>query len=228
MRREADMQAEHRTDPGAGLRLFNTLLGIGNLLLMVMTVVSMSIAWAVLSGRGTVKLDAEFDQPYTVEFADGSAIDASGGGASWHDLPPGDHRRALEESVSVRTTVDVGPDDTDARVVLAAGVAARLALTWLGLFNVRRIVRSALDGQPFHADNVGRLRWLAVAVLALPVVTTVEHVVLEGRLDIHPPVDVVTSGPGWWVYLMVGAGVLALAEIFREGARLRDLEATTI
>jgi hypothetical protein len=52
--------------------------------------------------------------------------------------------------------------------------------------------------------------------------------VVESRLDVKPPVQVLTPGPSWWVYVVVGLGLLALAEVFREGTALRELERATI
>lgn len=191
----------------------------------------MKVSWRrrlAFTGRGTFTVDAEVEPPYTVEFFDGRAIEVSGGSAAWVNFPAGEEQRFLDDDPSVRARVKVDRDDTDARLVLAAGLGAWFALLWLGLTNVRRIVRSALAGEPFHADNVTRLRWLAVAVFAFPVVTEAMVWALDARLDVDPPVHVLTAGPSWWVFVVVGAGVLALAEIFREGSRLRVLEEATI
>lgn len=217
-----------RPAPGLGLRLFDLVLGVGNLGLLFATVVAVPLAWLAFTGRGTFTLDAEVDPPYTVELAGGRAVQVNGGTGAWINFPIGDEHRYLEDEPSVRAPVKVDREDTDARVVLAAGVSAWLALVWLGLVNVRRIVRSALAGRAFDAGNVARLRWLALAVLTFPLVTRVTFWALDARIDVDPPVHLLTPGPNWWVYAIGGVGVLALAEIFREGSRLRELEEATV
>lgn len=219
---------EHGAVPAAGLRMFGTILGIGNVVLLFATVLAAPLAVLAITGRGTFTLDAEIDPPYTVELADGRSVETRDGSATWLDIPGDEDRPPIEGEPSVRARVTVDDDDSDARLVMGATLGAWLALIWLGLVNVRRIVRSALAGHPFHADNVGRLRRLALAVFAFPAVTTAMAWALEPRLDVDPPVHVLTPGPTWWVYVVIGTGVLALAEIFREGSRLRVLEETTI
>lgn len=228
MRDEDQLEDEHRAAPVAGLRLFDVVLGISQVALLAASALAVPLACLAFTGRGTFTVDAEVDPPYTVEFFDGRAVQSSGGSAAWIDFPAGEEWRYLDDEPSVRARVKVDRDDTDARLVLAAGLGTWFALAWLGLINVRRIVRTALAERPFDAANVGRLRWLAVAVFSFPVATTAMVWGLDSRLDTDPPVHVLIPGPSWWVYVAVGVGVLALAEIFREGSRLRALEEATI
>lgn len=229
MRVEEARRRGGRVAPKVGLRLFDVLLGIGNLALLFVAVLTVLYAGSALAGSdsGTVTLDAEVDPPYTVELGDGSAVETGSGPTAWIDFPVGEEHRYLADEPTVRARVKVGPDDTDARLVLAAGLGAWLALAWWGLVNVRRVVRSALDGRPFDARNVDRLRWLAVVVFAVPLAIRLELWALEPRLDVEPPVDLLTPGPSSWVFVLLGTGLLALAEIFREGSRLRSLEEAT-
>jgi hypothetical protein len=222
------LEDERRAAPVGGLRLFDVVLGIAQVALLAASALAVPLAYLAFTGRGTFTVEAEVDPPYTVEFFDGRAVESSGGSAAWVDFPMGEEQRYLDDDPSVRARIKVGRDDIDARLVLATGLGTWLALTWLGLVNVRRIVRAALAGQPFHAANVGRLRWLAVAVFSFPVATTAMMWGLDSRLDTDPPVHVLTPGPSGWVHVAVGLGILALAEIFREGSRLRALDEATI
>lgn len=225
MRDEDELRAEQRA--GAGLRLFGTFLGIGHAVLLIATVLAVPFAVLAFSGEGTFTLDAEIAPPYAIEFTDGRAVEARGGSTAWSNMPREDDEPYFAGEPSVQARVDVDEDD-DARLVMGLALGGWFALFWLGLVNVRRIVRAALDGRPFDASNVGRLRWLAVAVFGFPAVSTAMAWALEPRLDVDLPVRVVIPGPSWWVFVIIGTGVLALAEIFREGSRLRVLEETTI
>lgn len=214
---------------GLGLRLFDWNLAVATAVLLIATLIAVPMGYLVFTGRGTLTVDTEIDPPYTVQLHDGRAMDVAGaGGGAMIDFPVGEEHRYLDDWPSVRARVKVDPEDIDARAVLASLLAAWLMLSWVALINLRRVVQAARVGEPFHPRNVARLRWLAGAVLVFPVVTDVMTRVLEWRLDADPPVHVLTPGPSWWVYVIVGLGLLALAEVFREGAALRELEQTTI
>lgn len=212
-----------------GLRVFDSVLFVVSVVLLVATVAALPIGYAAVTGRGTVTIDAEIDPPYTVGFYDEREVEvAGGGGGAMVNFPIGEEHRYLDDWPSVRAPVKVDREDTDTRAVLVTFVGAWLGLSWLGLTSLRRIVRSACDGEPFHPRNVARLRWLAAAVIANPVITAVMVRVVESTLDADPPVSVLTPGPSLWVYVLIGLGLLALAEVFRTGTTLRELERATI
>ncbi len=95
--------------------------------------------------------------------------------------------------------------------------------------NLRRVVKSARAGEPFAARNAVRVRWVAGAVLVVPIITPVATWLLDRTIDSDPAVHVMPKVPAaWWMMLVVGFGLLALAEVFRQGADLRELERSTI
>ncbi|HEY1425999.1 MAG TPA: DUF2975 domain-containing protein [Caulobacteraceae bacterium] len=109
---------------------------------------------------------------------------------------------------------------------LAAVALALVELSLIGVLiivqRLRRIFGAMTAGDPFHPDNVRRLRVIAL-VLALVEVNSYliegfSHLVLSERnqkfsLDLT----------GWFAVLVI----VVLAEVFREGARLRrDAELT--
>ena len=107
----------------------------------------------------------------------------------------------------------------------------------VGLWLLRKVARSAAEGDPFRAANVTRLRWLgALFLLGVPLAT-----VLAGYFsDLLFSSDVWTGGPlpeggmatGFDVVvsapaIMAAVCLFALAEVFAYGARLReDVDAT--
>jgi hypothetical protein len=224
--------------PRTGFRLFRGALSLAYSFLALATVALVVLGALALTGRGTVVVDGRLDGPYAV------AIGPSTGGAPGPDLrprwevssggftgelanfPDGDARSVDVPSVTVDVHLD--GDDTDARAVFLVGMAVCLALAWIVVLNLRGVAASVGQGDAFAPRNVARLRWVAAAILVFPVCIRVAERVLVRALD-HPlPVSVDLRGPSWWVFALIGLGVLALAEVFGEGARLRDFERATV
>jgi hypothetical protein len=113
-------------------------------------------------------------------------------------------------------------------VALALGILVSLAVAWAGLLSLRGVVRSARRGDPFVAANVRRLRTVAAAALALPVVARIATWVVDGTLDSDVDLRVSSWGPDGWTCVVVAFGLLALAHVFREGVALRELEQGTV
>jgi hypothetical protein len=219
---------EQAAPPGKALRLFDNVLTVAQVLLVVGSVLLLLIAYPVLNGHGTLTLDAEADTPHTVEFADGTAVESGGGSTAWIGFPEGEERRHLSDAPTVLVRYTLADDDRDARAVVLAAIGVWVGLGWIGLVNARAIVRSSRQGRPFDPDNVRRLRRIGVAVVAFPVVSWAIRWGLDRTLDVGSPVHVRMAGPTSWVYLVAGLGLLALAEVFREGSRLRALDEATI
>ena len=89
---------------------------------------------------------------------------------------------------------------------------------------LRRIFATLIAGDPFHPANAGRLRVIAGALAALEVgryvAAAISHMVFAGALHISGGVSLTT----WFAVLVL----LVLAEVFREGARLRGEAELTI
>jgi hypothetical protein len=126
--------------------------------------------------------------------------------------------------------VSFKPDGVDLAAsrgpVLAGGLLAA-ALYMAGLLvivgSLRRIFMTLTIGDPFHPDNVTRLRWVGVMLASLEVLRYVVWV-----LGAHMPwVKKVNAdfNPTAWFSVLV---VFVLAEVFREGARLRREAELTI
>ncbi|HYD45997.1 MAG TPA: DUF2975 domain-containing protein [Phenylobacterium sp.] len=111
---------------------------------------------------------------------------------------------------------------------LAAGLLA--AALYVGgvlviVGELRRIFSTLTAGDPFHPDNVTRLRIIGGMLAALEIG---RHIVAElSRMLIDAEIRSVDSGlnlTAWFAVLVV----FVLAEVFREGARLRTEAELTI
>ena len=89
---------------------------------------------------------------------------------------------------------------------------------------LRRIFRTLIIGDPFHPDNVRRLRVISLTLAILEIgryaAAGVSKVVLHGKSPLGGGVNLTT----WFAVLVI----LVLAEVFREGARLRREAELTI
>ncbi len=99
----------------------------------------------------------------------------------------------------------------------AAGAAVYLAALIVVADRLRRVFGTMTAGDPFHPDNVGRMRTIGVALIG------VEAAAYGLRFAVaplfpgspRPGFDLNATGP---LAILV---VFVLAEVFREGARLR-------
>lgn len=137
--------------------------------------------------------------------------------------------RVLAEMRSEGLTVDGGT--IGALLLLLVGVAALLALMVWFLVNLRRIVDSVRDGDPFipiNADRLARMGWIALGgqIAAIPVAAMAMF--LESTIgDAHDKVNVDTSAGFDGGGILLVLVLFILARVFRHGAALRDdLEGT--
>jgi hypothetical protein len=221
-----DMQTTRRRT--AALRILDAFLLLATISLAGTTLLLGGQLVVSLTGRGHVTVPASVRAPFDVGFANGSGVRVTGGEqpSEYRGVPVGEERQL--SGVSVRADVQVGREDRDTRAVLAGTTAALGLCLWAGLLALRRLVRSGWAGEPFDRHNVRRLRVLGVAVLAWPFITRLGASLVDRTIDSVPEVKADVSGPGWWVTLLVGVGLFALAEVWREGVELRELERETI
>lgn len=92
---------------------------------------------------------------------------------------------------------------------------------------LRRILTTLAEGDPFVPDNAQRLTRIAIALAVMEIASIIfvlcmRSFVPESDADLRPPLS---------INLVVWAGVaalLVLAQVFREGTRLREEEKMTI
>jgi hypothetical protein len=106
----------------------------------------------------------------------------------------------------------------------AFAVAAYVAVLLVIFFRLRQVFATLILGDPFRPENVGRLRIVGLALIALEVVGYAVRLALVWAMpDREDSVDFTVNLSGWFAILVV----FVLAEVFREGARLRrDAELT--
>jgi len=112
--------------------------------------------------------------------------------------------------------------------VLAGALAVAAAYCGIVLFVVRElrsVFTTLIVGDPFHPDNVRRLRLIGVGLAAMEAA----NILIPVLADLVIPGRVERDGDGsnftTWLSVLV---VFVLAEIFREGARLRREAELTI
>jgi Protein of unknown function (DUF2975) len=197
--------------------------------LWVGTVILIPIGGLVLTGRGSPTVHSTLDAPFAVELPDGRRIEVSDGAAATYvNFPEGEEHHYLADAPEVSADVSIDRADTDARVVYVASLAALLGLMWFAWVNLQRVVRTARQGRPFDPRNPVRLRCVAAVALAVPVLTELVARAFDAVMETDPPVQAALPGPSVWFSLVVGFGLLALSQVFAEGARLRELEQLTV
>ena len=129
-------------------------------------------------------------------------------------------------------TVEV-PDPTAGQTLLRAAIDLGPALLVIaGLWLLRGFLRSVLDGDPFGARNVLRLRSIGfLLVLGAPLVVLVNsalRIALFNAVPAYPSLDLGSAGFSLPLgEILAGLGAFILAEVFAYGRRLReDVEAT--
>jgi hypothetical protein len=106
----------------------------------------------------------------------------------------------------------------------AIAVAAYVGVLLIIIFRLRQVFATLILGDPFRPENVGRLRNVGLGLIALEVAGYLVRLALVWAIpDRRESVDFTINFSGWFAILVV----FVLAEVFREGARLRrDAELT--
>jgi hypothetical protein len=156
-------------------------------------------------------------------------LSPSAGGHSddFRQLPSG-----AELSRSHEATLDVSKPTAKQMALRSAMDLGFLALLVAGLWLVRGFINSVLDGDPFGAANVKRLRRLGFLLLiGAPAVAFLNSLLAQALYD-DLPLDHVrafgVAGFSWPLgALLGGLGAFIFAEVFAYGLRLReDVEGT--
>jgi hypothetical protein len=109
-------------------------------------------------------------------------------------------------------------------LVAALAVVIYVGVLLIIIFRLRQVFATLILGDPFRPENVGRLRIVGLALIALEVAGYIVRMALVWALpERGESVDFTINLSGWFAILVV----FVLAEVFREGARLRrDAELT--
>ena len=112
--------------------------------------------------------------------------------------------------------------------VLGVLVAAVVALTYLFLRHLRRIIDSVAEGQPFepiNADRLRRMAWLSLAIQVVSIPMTrliIWFDAMPNEPNVHHNSDGISIGG-----IVLVLTLFVLARVFRTGAEMQeDLEGT--
>ncbi|HEX7758006.1 MAG TPA: DUF2975 domain-containing protein [Caulobacteraceae bacterium] len=130
----------------------------------------------------------------------------------------------LGHELSIDTWRIAGPHMVTIAAVTLVALGLYVGGTIVIVGRLRRIFRTLIVGDPFHPDNVRRLRIIAATLGVLEigrnVASALSHMFLPPGSHIGGGVSLTT----WFAVLVI----LVLAEVFREGARLRREAELTI
>ena len=132
------------------------------------------------------------------------------------------------------TRVDIGIDDDAIAIRAVAGmlIVVWLILAWVGVNSMNGISSSMRAGNGFTTGNSRRVRRLGMVVLAYPALTFLGRLLLRQMVDAldlaGPPVSVDVGVADWWVWVLFGLLLVAIAELFADGVALQELDEATI
>jgi len=145
-------------------------------------------------------------------------------GAVFYDLAPG----LFNIHITGRTELTAGKTELALTPALftaaAAAFTAYAAVVLVIVDRLRRIFATLTAGDPFHPENVRRLRTVGV-MLAVLELGRYPVAAVDTWLSPHPDAVSLSPSPTAWFAVLV---VFVLAEVFREGARLRREAELTI
>lgn len=197
--------------------------------LIALSVAAVPLIALFLTSRGPIEVPVHVDPPYSIGLTGDRKLamcSPRGDPCVYENFEFGQEKKFFKGPLTVSTNVHVAREDTDSKLVVSGFAVALLVVAWLGLTCLRRVVASARAGDPFDAQNIARLRVLALCIVMIPAVTQIAVRLLDHTL-VDPSVSPV-GGSNWWIYVVAALGVLALSEVFREGTSLRQLERETI
>jgi hypothetical protein len=130
----------------------------------------------------------------------------------------------LGRQISIDNWAIQGPHMVTIAAVTLVALGLYVGGTIVIVGRLRRIFRTLIVGDPFHPDNVRRLRVIGATLAVLEIgryaASGLSHMFLPPTAHLGGGVNLTT----WFAVLVI----LVLAEVFREGARLRREAELTI
>jgi len=111
---------------------------------------------------------------------------------------------------------------TPSMALLSSALAIVVVLVFLiTVRQLRKICQTLVTGDPFVPENAKRLRTICIAVASGEIIRLVSSFVIPWLSKNNDTTDVQAADLRLYVWFMVLA-VIILAEVFREGARMRQ------
>jgi hypothetical protein len=130
----------------------------------------------------------------------------------------------LGRQIAIDNWAIQGPHMVTIAAVTLVAIGLYVGGTIVIVGRLRRIFRTLIVGDPFHPDNVRRLRVIGATLAVLEIgryaAAGLSHMFLPPAAQLEGGVNLTT----WFAVLVI----LVLAEVFREGARLRREAELTI
>ena len=125
----------------------------------------------------------------------------------------------VAQRMNIVTRLNAG---SQALMLLAFGLSLAgylLIMRW-----TRQVFSTLAEGDAFHPDNTRRLRWIGFGLGSLGLFGYDARAFGEGAFHLHFEIDGLREATTWFSVLVV----FVLAEVFKEGARLRHEADLTI
>jgi hypothetical protein len=216
------------------VRVLTSAVRLTRLTLTIVTPFVLLLTVLVVIGVGSLRLAGSTDAVRPVQLEPGEYQIETGDGQR-ADVAETTVFKSNDGEVTFGTTrVDIGIDDDAVAIRAVAGmlIVVWLILAWVGVNSMSGISNSMRAGDRFTTGNSRRVRRLGIVVLAYPALTFLGRLLLRQMVDAlelaGPPVSVDVSVADWWVWVLFGLLLVAIAELFAHGVALQELDEATI
>jgi hypothetical protein len=216
------------------VRFLTSAVRLTRLILVVVTPLVLLLTVLVVIGVGSLRLVGSTDAVRPVQLEPGEYQIEMGDGQRT-DVAETTVFESNDGEVTFGTTrVDIGIDDDAVAIRAVAGIliVVWLILAWVGVNSMSGISSSMRAGDRFTTGNGRRVRRLGIVVLAYPALTFLGRLLLRQMVDAlelaGPPVSVDAGVADWWVWVLFGLLLVAIAELFAHGVALQELDEATI
>jgi hypothetical protein len=218
------------------VRALTSAVRLTRLILVIVTPLVLLLTVLVVIGVGSLRLAGSTDAVRPVQLEPGEYQIETGDGQR-ADVAETTVFESSDGKVTFGTTrVDISiDDDADALAIRAVAgmlVVVWLILVWVGVNSLHGISTSMRAGDRFTTENSRRVRRLGIVALAYPALAFLGRLLLRQMVDAldlaGPPVAVDVGVADWWVWVLFGLLLVAIAELFAHGVALQELDEATI
>jgi len=216
------------------VRFLTSAVRLTWLTLAIFTPLVLLLIALVVIGVGSVELTGSTDAVRPVQLSPGEYQIERGDGRLADVVETTKFESEDGEVTFGATRVDIGIADDAVAIRAVAGMlmVVWLILAWVGVNSMSGIASSMRAGDGFTMGDVRRVRRLGIVVLVNPALTFLGKLFLGQMVDTldlaGPPVSVDVGVADWWVWVLFGLLLVAIAELFAHGVALQELDEATI